>query len=302
MIVRFALLSRTNMGQGSTAGNIAIIAGRGSLPRELSAHLKQEGSPPFFVGIENEHEDWLLDERHEILHWGQFGRLFKLLQENKITKVAFAGSMTRPRLDILKMDWGAITSLPQILAFMLGGDNSLFKGVIRVFERHGIEIVGVHELMPDLLANSGVISGRKPGKKAHNNMMRAFEACKMLGTLDIGQAAVAVGGRVIAVEGIEGTDLMLARVADLRRMGRLSEDGKHGVLVKTMKPGQEMRVDLPAIGPDTVKAASEAGLAGICVEAKQSIILARSETTARAKDTGVFIFGANSVNQGQISE
>ena len=218
--------------------NIAIIAGRGSLPRELFSSVQNTGNEPFLIGIEGEHEDWILDHNHVVLHWGQFGTLFKYLKSNKITKISLAGGVTRPKVNIGKMDWVAIKTLPQILAFMMGGDNSLLIGVIKVFEKHGVKVMGAHEIMPELLTPKGLIAGKKPSRKALANMEKAFEASKRLGELDIGQAAVSIGNRVIAVEGIEGTDGMLSRVAALRTEGKLTEDGKHGVLVKTMKPKQ----------------------------------------------------------------
>ena len=270
---------------------IAIISGRGSLPHEISYALRERGDEPYLVGIQGEHDDWITDFDNDILHWGQFGKLFKRLREKKITHILFAGGVTRPKLEIAKMDFGSIKTLPQILAFMVGGDNSLLTGVVRVFEKQGVKVVGAHQVLPSLLTPSGAIVGRKPTGKTKKNIQKAFEACKVLGQLDIGQAAIAVGGRVVAVEGIEGTDDMMKRAADLRATGRLWEDGKHGVLVKTMKPGQDMRVDLPAIGINTVENAAKAGLAGIAIEAGKSMILQRDDTIACAKSRGLFIYG-----------
>ena len=202
-----------------------------------------------------------------------------------------AGGMTRPKLSITKMDWGAIKTLPQVLAFMIGGDSTLLNGLITMFGKHNVQVVGAHEVLPELLAPVGLLVGRNPGKKALRNISKAHEAAQRLGELDIGQAAVAVGGRVVAVEGIEGTDAMLERVRDLRQTGKLTESGKYGVLVKTMKPHQDMRVDLPAIGRRTVEMAANAGLAGIAVEANRSFILEKDEVIKEAKRHGVFVCG-----------
>ncbi len=271
--------------------SLAIIAGRGLLPQELVSGLIKRGKTPYLIGIEGETEPWLSQYDHSILGWGQFGQLFNILKERNIQRVVLAGGVTRPNIEISKMDWVAIRSLPQILAFMIGGDNSLLSGVIRLFEKRGIQIVGAHEVLPELLSGSGVIAGKKPPRKALNNVRKAAEAAKELGRLDIGQAAVAVGGRVVALEGIEGTDGMLERVESMRNSGRLYEDGRFGVLVKTMKPEQEMRVDLPAIGPDTIIRISDAGLRGIAVEAGRSLILDRERTLKLARLHDVFIYG-----------
>lgn len=271
--------------------NIAIIAGRGSLPKELASGLRDDGKTPYLIGIEGEHEDWITEFDHVVLHWGQFGGLFRFLKSNEVSKILLAGGVTRPKINVSRMDWVAIKTLPQILAFMMGGDNTLLTGVIKVFENHGVQVVGAHEVLPRLLSQAGLIAGRKPSKKAFANLEKALEATKLLGQLDIGQAAVAIGNRVIAVEGIEGTDGMLARVAELRSSGRLTEDGRHGVLVKAKKPGQDMRVDIPAVGPKTVQGAIEAGLAGIAVEAGNSFILEREQTIADARSGGIFLYG-----------
>ena len=275
--------------------NIAVIAGGGNLPLEIASTLANNGNSPFIVGISGEADDWVTDYDHAVLSWGQIGKMFQLLKERNITKVTMAGGVSsRPEVSALKMDWGAIRSLPQILAFMLGGDNSLLSGVIALFEKHGVSVVGAHEIVPQLLASKGLIIGKKPSRKCLVNMEKAFEACKELGRLDIGQAAVAEVGRVVAVEGVEGTDGMIARIATMREDGKLPASAKEGVLVKTMKPNQDMRVDLPAIGPNTIEGVHKAGLKAIAIEAGRSFILSREETLKQAKQAGILIYGLES--------
>jgi UDP-2,3-diacylglucosamine hydrolase len=144
--------------------------------------------------------------------------------------------------------------------------------------------------MPDLLAPFGTMTEAVPDKNGQEEMDRALEAARALGKLDIGQGAVAVRGRVVALEGAEGTEAMLARVADMRAAGRISQK-RGGVLVKTAKPGQEKRADLPAIGPETVDQAASAGLTGIAVEADASLILGFEETIRRANAQKIFVHG-----------
>ncbi len=268
-----------------------MIAGRGALPLILAEHLAANSADPLIFGVGGEHEPWIEQYDHEILGWGHFGKRFNALKQRGISQILLAGSFTRPAIEITKMDWEAIKTLPQILGFMIGGDNSLLSGVIKVFEKRGVEVVAAQHVMPELLSPSGSLVGRKPNKKASLNMRRASEATQVLGQLDIGQAAVAVGGRVIAVEGVEGTDGMLARVRDLRASGKLTENGRNGVLVKAMKPNQDARVDLPTIGVETILMAHEAGLAGVGVHAGQSFILHRDQAIATAKEKGLFIYG-----------
>ncbi len=270
---------------------VAIFTGRGSLPREIADSLREKGSEPFLIGIKTEYEPWIKSFDHVMLHWGQFSRFFRSMKQAGVTHILFAGGLTRPKINLLKVDFGAFRFLTKVLGLMLAGDNTLLSGLIKEIERNGVKVLGAHEVMPELLATSGIIAGKKPSAKARKNMERAVEACAKLGELDIGQAAIAVGGRVVALEGIEGTDEMLRRVSELRKSGRLAESGCHGVLVKTMKPQQDMRADLPAIGPQTIQNAHEAGLAGVAVEAGHSLILEREQTLALARKHGVFIFG-----------
>lgn len=277
---------------GKSGYDLAIICGYGQLPLEIAVESRRAGRIPYLVGIEGEAEHEIAAFPHEILAWGQIGRLFRLLKQMGIGEVIFAGGVKR-RPDFLKMklDLGAILSLPQVLSFMLGGDNTVLSGTIKLFERRGIRVVGLHQIAPKLLANNGVIAGSKPGAKDMRNMRLGFSACKALGAFDIGQAAVAEAGRVVALEGVEGTDAMLERIATMRQIGKMPMEGKNGVLVKTMKPGQDLRADLPAIGPNTIERVVHAGLRGIAVEAGHSIILERETTLAAARQSGIFIYG-----------
>ena len=112
-----------------------------------------------------------------------------------------------------------------------------------------------------------------------------------LSAFDVGQACVVLDGRPVAIEGAEGTDAMIARVAELRANGRLRVDGARGVLVKAAKRNQDLRVDLPTIGPRTIELAAQAKLAGVAIEAGRSLIADRASTLALADKLGLFAFG-----------
>ncbi len=291
-------MGTSKLDSNAVTRNIGIFAGRGSLPKELAEHLHAIGHAPHILGIIGETEPWIEDYDNQLFVWGRLGQFFKYLKTNDIKQVVFAGGITRPSLRVRDMDVGGLVSFSKVMAFMVGGDNSLLKGLIKLFDQHGVTVVGAHEIMPGLLTPSGMFFGKQPSKKAMLNIRKAFEACQMLGKLDIGQAAVAVGGRVVALEGIEGTDGMLERIYNMRSTGKLYEDGKHGVLVKTMKPEQDMRADLPSIGPQTIDHIVKAGLKGVAVEAGHSLLLDKKETLEKAKAAGVFIYGIDKDNMG----
>ncbi|MEC9343544.1 MAG: DUF1009 domain-containing protein, partial [Pseudomonadota bacterium] len=172
--------------------DLAIISGYGSLPLEIAEGAVGAGRSPFMIGIEGEADRSIRAYPGHTLSWGQIGRLFRLLDELGIKQAVFAGGVRkRPEITTLKLDWGGVKALPQALVFMLGGDNTVLSGTIRLFEKHDVTVVGVHEIAPQLLARAGTMVGRKPSAKDFLNIRKAFSACKALGHLDIGQAAIA---------------------------------------------------------------------------------------------------------------
>ena len=181
--------------------------------------------------------------------------------------------------------------MPTIIRALAGGDDSLLTKVIRLFEVEGYRVVGIKDVAPQLLASSGVLGKVQPSQGDWRDAELALRATEKLGELDIGQAAIAVGGRVVALEGAEGTDAMLQRCAELKRIGRIRSKGRAGVLVKTAKPNQDLRVDLPTVGPMTIDLAAAAGLAGIAVEASGALIAEKEETLKKADNAGLFVIG-----------
>jgi DUF1009 family protein len=277
---------------GASGGCLGIIAGGGRLPGLILADLKARGESVHLVAIKGEAEPGLLQSADIELGWGQIGQLFKSLKQAQCDRVLLIGGITkRPDFTSVMGDLGTMRRLPAILKAMIGGDDSLLTRVIGIFEAEGLKAVGVRDVAPALLAREGLLAGKTPDEEAATDMALAYKAVQRLGELDIGQAAVAIGGRVIALEGAEGTDAMLARCAELRRNGRVKTKGAAGVLVKAAKPGQDLRVDLPTIGPRTVELAKAAGLAGIAVEAGYALVADEAETAAAAKAGGLFLFG-----------
>lgn len=272
---------------------VGIIAGGGSLPVEVAASSAEQGYPPFVIMMEGEVDRVaeLSRYEHERLALEGIGSLIPLLRRHRITHLVLAGEIKRrPRLLALRPSLSLLAVIPLVVKALARGDDGLLKVVARGLEARGIKIVGAHEIVPDLVAGEGVLTGAAPTKSDWLDIQAGLSAAKAIGALDIGQAAIAVGGRTIALEGIEGTAGLLDRAKLLRGHGRIA--GKtRGVLVKCAKPGQELRADLPSIGPQTVDSAHAAGLAGIAVEAGRSLILEGPATMARANALGLFVIG-----------
>ncbi len=189
---------------------------------------------------------------HEELALENFASLGALLKRRGVTHAVFAGGIgRRPKLSALKPSLALLRFLPRVLVGFAKGDDGALRALASALESFGVKVVGAHEIAPDLLASEGPMTSASPQKSDWRDIDAAAAAARAIGALDIGQAAVAIGGRAIALEGIEGTDGLLERVKALRGHGRIA--GKtRGVLVKCAKPGQELRLDLPTIGPATV--------------------------------------------------
>jgi len=272
---------------------VGIIAGGGRLPTDVANGLGEQGHKPFVLMVQGEAlpESALGKFEHEVLSLENIGSLVGILRRRGITHVVLAGEIRRrPRLGAMRFNLGLLAIVPLVISALARGDDGLLKVVVRGLEARGFTVVGAHQIVPDLTAAEGALTRLAPSTADWKDIEAAHEAAIAIGMLDIGQGAVAVGGRAIALEGIEGTDGLLARVRELRGHGRLAGK-KGGVLVKCAKPGQELRVDLPSIGLQTVEGAHAAGLAGIAVEAGRSLVLDSSAVIAKADALGLFVVG-----------
>lgn len=275
------------------ADRVAVIAGSGRLPESVAAGLVALGHKPFLVLVTGEADSGPELRRfdHNSIRLEEIGSLVSLLKRNGTTHVVLAGGISRrPEWRRLKLSPGLISIARSLLKAFASGDNRALALFVAHLERHGFKVVGAHDVVPDLVARLGPLTRRIPGKAEEADLAAAFAAAKAIGALDIGQAAVAIARRVVALEGIEGTDGLLERVAAFRGHGRLAGTSG-GVLVKCAKPNQELRADLPTIGPLTIEAAYRAGLAGIGVEAERSLILNQRQTIERADALGLFVVG-----------
>lgn len=273
------------------AGTIAIVCGGGGFPAAVAEAARAAGQDVLLVGLRGIADEAITRFQHEWVRLGEMGGLLKLLKSRQITRMAFIGGLTRPELSELRLDWGAVKRLPEIARALKGGDDHTLRGILRIFEEEGLEVVGVDAIAPALLAHAGMLAGAPPDAQARADLDLGLRLLDSLSAYDCGQGVVIAHGRVIAVEAAEGTDAMLLRVAQVRENGRFRARGRAGVLVKAPKRGQDPRIDLPAIGPATIEAAIKAGLAGVGVIAGRVLVLDRAEAFARAAAAGLFIRG-----------
>jgi UDP-2,3-diacylglucosamine hydrolase len=273
-------------------GRLGIIAGGGSMPGEVAAaaiasgravHMFQLGG---IAGVETAGQHPTTD-----IPLGSIGRLLRSLRQQDCQEICIIGHVTRPDVKALKLDIGALMSLPTIFRLMVGGDDSVLSRVVRFFEAKGFRVVGAHEVAPELLGGGGPLGRHRPSRANLRDIALGMKVVDGLGRLDIGQGAVVARGHVLAVEAAEGTDRMLARCGELRQWGRKNSRRRAGVFSKRPKPGQELRIDMPVIGTETVRRAADAGLAGIALLAGNVMIAEREATIRLADETGLFLFG-----------
>jgi UDP-2,3-diacylglucosamine hydrolase len=271
-------------------GALAIICGGGTLPFAVADAVTKHGRRVVLFAIRG----WADATRvaaypHYWAAVGQFGTFCRLAHREGCRDVVFIGSMVRPAIWQIRPDFKTLRLLPRIFGMFRGGDDHLLKGVAAVFEEHGFRLVGAHAVAPEILMPEGALGHERPNDRDRADIVKGLALLNAASPFDVGQAVVVADARVLAIEAAEGTDRMLARIAELRQSGRIASG--RGVLVKAAKRNQDRRLDLPSIGPQTVEGAAQAGLAGIAVVAGSTILAEPAQIGATADRAGLFVLG-----------
>ncbi len=274
----------------SAQRKLGIIAGGGKIPQMLIDHCLSQGKEFVALAIEGNADKNLFKEGVNFpFRWiriGQAGTGFKYFSEHKVQDVIMIGTIRRPSFFDLVPDLRTTAFFAKIGAKALG-DDGILRALVKEIEADGMQVKGIHEVMPELLVKEGVLTKRNPSKYDISDIKRGIEAAYELGRLDIGQAVVVQQGLVLGVEGIEGTDELIRRCKDYRRKGG------GGVLVKLRKPKQDMRIDLPTIGPRSIERAHESGIEGLVIHAGNGLMVDEKETISLADKYKMFIIGVN---------
>ncbi|MEO1491040.1 MAG: UDP-2,3-diacylglucosamine diphosphatase LpxI [Pseudomonadota bacterium] len=274
------------------ATTLAIIAGRGSLPREIAERRAEAGLPYLLIVYQGCFESWMAAHPHQHHEFERVGAMFRALRAADVTHVVFAGGMNRPRVRFHRVDLKGVTVAAKALTLLRRGDDAMLRGFSAIFESEGITLIGPQEILGQgMTVAPGPLTTAEPAADDRRDAARAAEIVAALGPLDVGQGAVVARGVCLAVEAVEGTDLMLMRVAKLPPERRASAAPPSGVLFKGPKPDQDHRLDMPAIGPATLEAAAAAGLNGIVVAADRTVLIEADATREAARQSGLFVYG-----------
>ena len=276
----------------SQQGPLAMICGGGSLPLAVADKVASSGRRVVLFPLRGAAEGTAVERfPHHWLHIGQIGKFMRLARAEGCRDVVLIGALIRPSIWQARPDFKALMLMPRILAAFRGGDNHLLSGMGRLLEQDGFRLLGAHEVAPEILAPENAISRVQPSEQDRADIALGLDYLKAAGPFDIGQAVVVAGRHIVAVEAIEGTDEMLARIAAMRASGRMRARAGSGVLVKAPKPTQDRRFDLPSIGPVTAERAASAGLAGIAVIAGATIMAEPERLIEAADRAGIFVVG-----------
>ena len=282
----------TNQAPTTNKAPLAVVCAAGSLPFAVADAAIAQGRSVVLFAL-----DGIADKKRVTNYphrWAAIGRFGSVVSEARklgCREVVFVGSLVRPPIWKLRLDFKTILMLPGLIASFRGGDNHLLTNVGRYAETLGFRVLGAHEVAPQILIPEGILTKRQPSQHELADIRRGFDFLRATGPFDVGQAAVIASNHIWAMEGIEGTDAVLARIADLRDTGRIAATKGTGVLVKAAKPGQDRRFDLPAVGPKTVEGVVRAGLAGIAVRAGETLAADVEEMVASADRENIFIYG-----------
>ncbi len=265
------------------AGKLGILAGSGELPRRIIEACRDTGRPYFVVAFETFCDpETVVDVPHAWVRLGAAGAGVKALHANGVTDVVMAGGVSRPSLWALRPDARSLRFAVRIILRSMKdfGDDALFRAIIVELEGQGLRVVGVGSILTSLLAPEGPLGACRPDATAEADIRAGLTAARAHGARDLGQAVIVRDGAVLGMESVAGTDALIR-----------AQGAPGAILVKMSKPDQERRVDLPTIGPGTIREAAKAGLRGIAVEAGAALVLDRPALIAAADAAGMFVVG-----------
>jgi len=268
---------------------LGIVAGAGPLPHRVADACRKRGEDVHVVRLAGMADADLSAFAGETAGIAEAGRIIRSLKDAGCDAVAMAGVVKRPDFRGLKPDWRGAALIPKLVSAAARGDGAILSALVETFEGEGFIVVGADEAMCELLVAQGPLGRLAPDLDALADIAKGAAVIRALGPFDVGQGAVVASGHVLAIEAAEGTDAMLDRCATFGAVAR--GGARNGVLVKRPKPFQELRVDLPTIGAETVRRAHAAGLRGVAVEAGRSIAIDAAEVAAVADALGLFVYG-----------
>lgn len=262
---------------------LGLIAGKGLYPRLVLDEVRKAGGIPVAIAaFEGETSPELAAEadHSEWLRVGQIGKMLKFFKETGVTHAMMAGQISPQRLFNLRPDFKALMLLAKLKE---RNAESIFGAIADELGASGIELLPAITFLDSHLVNEGLSAGPDPARQLQQDIEFGWAIAKQVSSLNIGQTIIVKKGTVLAVEGYDGTN------ETIRRGGGLGKGG--ATMIKVAKRNQDMRFDVPVIGPDTVRIAGEAGVSAIVCEAKKTLLLGSEELRQLARSHRVSVWG-----------
>ena len=216
----------------------------------------------------------------------ELGKAISILKKNNCKNVIFIGKVERPDISLLKFDTKALFYLPRLFSAFKKGDGNILKQIIKIFKENKLNVVNSMKFTPELIFKDKSINKLKINNTDKSSISKGVKIIKSLSKFDIGQSVVINNGYVLAIEGPEGTDETIKRSLHLSKKYKLKNKS---ILIKFPKANQDLRIDLPTIGFDTIKNCIKANIKGIAVKRSQNIILDKDKIINLAKKNNFFI-------------
>jgi len=259
---------------------IGLFFGDTEFPKKILYKLKEKNKK--YVIIDLSKKKFFRKNPHsQSFSIGQFGKIFKFLSENKCKKVLFAGKINKPKFSSLKVDFKGFYYLPTIIKAAKLGDAAILKAVIKILVKEKIKVLNSNAYNPELTLSKGCYTKLKPNTKDMVSVNMGIKSLSVLNPHNHVQGLVVRNSFIITKEKIHGTKKMLQAIN--------KEKNSHGILIKFPKKNQDLRIDLPTIGFDTLKDCKKSGVKGIVLKSKQNIFLDKSKSIKYANKNKIFI-------------
>ena len=260
---------------------IGLIFGDTNFPIEILKKIKKKNFKYLIIDL-SKSKKFKKDKNSYAISIGQFGKIIKILKENKCKKVLFAGKVAKPNFSKLKLDLKGIYYIPRIIKASKLGDAAILKEIIKILKQQSIKTISSISFNPELALKKGNYSKIKPNKEDKKDIIKAIRTLNKLGKYNYSQGTVVRNKKVVAIEGKGGTEHMLIKC-------KSKKIKNSGVLVKFPKKKQDLRIDLPTVGLKTFKLSKNAGLKGIVLKNKQNIFLEKKTCINFANKNKIFI-------------
>jgi UDP-2,3-diacylglucosamine hydrolase len=265
--------------------SLAIFAGRGPLPKMLIEDCQKKGRKFLVFLLEGEKYETDYSAFNPIkLSYGEVEKFLAAIHSNQIKNLIFIGGVTKPNFSSLKVDKRGAVLLAKILANKILGDDAVLRAVIKFFEKEGLKILRIDELLDCVISTKSTLTRHQPTTQNFEDIALGMKAIKSFSHFDVGQSLVIAQKQIIAVEALEGTDEMIKRCASLK-----VEYKNNAVLLKMKKAKQSLKADLPTIGVETIKNCFESKIGGIAIQANSTLVLDKAEVIKKADELGLFL-------------